>query len=207
MALRPVMDAIGLRFGASQLTFRDHLIVTEGASELYYMRAFRTMIGGDELHLVPANGDDAMKPVVALIIGQGLHFKVVADTQEHGKSAKARLQDAYAIPDASIYEVAIPSSFKGTTPGSGIEDVFSKSDFKAILSETGNPPGPEFETMTNSAYMNMNMKHAGRVPKLVVARWFSENASRFALGDCDNETQDNTNRLLDFCANAPWFRM
>lgn len=197
------MDAIGLRFGASQLTFQDQLIVTEGPSELYYLRSFCQIFGGDELHLVPANGDDAIRAVVALLIGQGVIFKVVVDTTTHGKSAKQRLQEAYGIPDENIYEVGIPAGSSAT--GSGIEDIFSTADFEALLTASGNPPGPKLQTMTNSTYMNM--KQVSRVPKLVVARWFSEHVGQYTPESFDHQTQEHITRLMAFCGNASWFRM
>jgi hypothetical protein len=197
------MDAIGLRFGASSLSFQDQLIVTEGPSELYYIRSFRQIFGGDELHLVPANGDDAIRAVVALLIGQGLKFKVVVDTTTHGKSAKIRLQEAYNIPDASLYEIAIPSGASAT--GSGIEDIFSQTDFEKVLTASENPPRSELKSMTNSTYMNM--KQVGRVPKLVLAKWFSEQVGQYPPGSFDQETQDHITRLLAFCGSTSWFKM
>ena len=40
-ALRPILDAIGLKYGMNCLTIRDKVIVTEGVTELLYLQAFR----------------------------------------------------------------------------------------------------------------------------------------------------------------------
>lgn len=212
LALRPVMDAIGLRFGANHLTIHDKLIVTEEPSALHYLRAFSILFGGEGLHIAPANGGKAIVPVLALVVGQGLAFKVVVDTTTHGKTDKQLIQEWGAVPSESIYEIDIPPQFqKGSASGlqeatdSGIEDVFSKADFRKLLTDQGNPPGPEFDGMSNSAYINM--KNVGRVPKLGLAMFFSANIGRYTMESFNQETQTNIRNLLDFCANTSWFRM
>src|SRR5258705_4805954 len=109
------MDAIGLRFGASHLTIHDKLIVTEEPSSLYYLRGFRAVFGGDELHIVPANCGKAIVPVLALVVGQGFAFKVVVDTTKHGKTDKQRIQESGGVPDEAICEIAMPSYLPDAT--------------------------------------------------------------------------------------------
>ncbi len=66
LALRPILDAIGLRYGMNRLTIRDKVIVTEGVTELMYLQAFRQLLGYEcELHIAPATGDETILPVVA----------------------------------------------------------------------------------------------------------------------------------------------
>ncbi len=201
LALRPIHDAIGLRYGMNRLTIRDKVIVTEGITELLYLQAFRQLLGcGCELHIAPATGDDTILPVVALLISQGLRFKAVVDTTVHGKSIKVKLQEGYDIPDTAICEVEVPPGFS-QTKGSGIEDVFSKSDFAKLLALTENMPGTDFETMSNSQYM----KKRDIVPKRVVAHEFNKHIANFSENDFDEETIVNMYRILDFCANDAWF--
>jgi len=202
LALRPVMDAIGLRFGASHLTIHDKLIVTEEPSALYYLRGFRAVFGGDDLHIVPVNGGKAIMPVLALVVGQGFAFKVVGDFTKHGKTDKQRIKDWGDIPDESICEIAIPSYLPDATY-SGIEDVFSKADFKRLLTDSGIPPDARFDTMTNCAYVNLK----DVIPKLILARQVSKNAGQYTPDNFDHETQANIRDLLAFRANADWFRM
>jgi len=200
-ALRPILDAIGIRYGMNRLTIRDKVIVTEGVTELLYLQAFRQILGYEcELHIAPATGDETILPVVALLISQGLRFKVVVDTTLHGKSIKVKLREGYGIPDVSIYEVGVPAEFS-QAKGSGIEDVFSKSGFTKLLANTENVPGTEFETMSNSQYM----KKREVVPKRVVAHEFNKNVTNFNNEDFDEETIANMRRILDFCTNDDWF--
>ncbi len=200
-ALRPILDAIGLRYGANHLTICDKVIVTEGVTELLYLRAFRKLLGYEcELHIAPATGDETIPHVVALLISQGLHFKVVVDTTVGHKSSKNKLQESYCIPDTSICEVEVPSGFP-QAKGSGIEDVFSKADFAKLLTSTGNTPGADFMALSNSTYM----KKRDVVPKRVVAHEFFKHVTNLSKDDFEKETLTNMHRLLDFCMNDDWF--
>ncbi len=204
LALRPVMDAIGLRMGSAKLTARDSIIVTEGPSEFAYLHAFRTLLGQpDELNIAPANGDEATLGVIALLISQGLRFKVVVDTTMHGKSAKMRLQEAFPIDSRYIHEVAVPCEVAGAT-SSGIEDIFSKRDFRRLLESMGQPIDPEFDTVTNSHYLHPSKK---RVPKLLFATWFQQNVGSLPLSQFDETTQERIKNLMNFCAEDAWYKM
>lgn len=201
LALRPILDAIGLRYGMHRLTIHDKVIVTEGVTELMYLQAFRQLLGYTcELHIAPTTGDETILPVVALLISQGLHFKVVVDTTSHGKSSKVKLQKVYDLPDSAICEVEIPVRFP-QAPGSGIEDVFSPNDFAKLIAHAAHTPEPDFGTLANSQYMRRKTV----VPKRVVAYTFNRNIASFSENDFEEETLVNMRRLLDFCANDDWF--
>ncbi len=200
-ALRPILDAIGLKYGANNLTIRDKVIVTEGVTELLYLRAFRKLLGYEcELHIAPATGDDTIPHVMALLISQGLRFKVVVDTTVGRKSIKDKLQEWYGIRDISICEVEVPTGFP-KAKGSGIEDVFSKADFARLLTCTGNMPGADFGMLSNSEYM----KKAASVPKRVVAHEFYKRVTNSSKDDFDEETLTSVRRILDFCMNDDWY--
>jgi hypothetical protein len=203
LALRPITDAIGLKYGTNRLTIRDKVIITEGVTELLYLRAFRQLLSYQgELHIAPATGEKTIPYVVALLISQGLHFKVVVDTTVGRKSTKEELQEMYDIPDTSICEVEVPAGFP-QAKGSGIEDVFSKADFAKLLMSTGNTPGADFETLSNSKYM----KNPKIVPKRVVAHEFNKHVTTYSKDDFEEETLTNMRRILDFCMNDDWFQI
>ncbi len=207
LALRPILDAVGLRYGTNRLTIHDKVIVTEGVTELLYLRAFRQLLGYEsELHIAPATGDGTILHVVPLLISQGLRFKVVADTittNAGHKSIKDKLQEKFGVPNESIYEVAVPTRFLLEAKGSGIEDVFSKADFAKLLAHTGNTPAAEFETLPNSEYMKG--KNISRVSKRVVAHEFNKCVTSFNKDDFGEETLTNMRSILDFCMNDDWF--
>lgn len=200
-ALRPIFDAIGLKYGSNHLSIRDRVIITEGVTELLYLRAFRQLLGiPGNLHIAPATGADTIPHVVALVISQGLKFKVVVDAPVGSKKGIAdKLEEAYGIPRASMYLVSAPSAFPGAK-GSGIEDLFSKADFAKLLTATSNSPGPEFAGMTNSAFMS---KHA-TVPKRVVAHQFLLEIGSYKQSDFDPETLENARSILEFCLDDAW---
>jgi energy-coupling factor transporter ATP-binding protein EcfA2 len=199
-ALRPILDAIGLKYGNNRLTIRDRVIVTEGVTDLLYLRAFRQMLGvAGDLHIAPATGDETIPHVVALLISQGLKFKVLTDTTVGKKGVADKLEEAYGIPKTSMFLVPIPPTFPSAR-GSGVEDLFSKDDFAKLLAATGNPPGSEFTTMPNSAYMS---KHA-TVPKRVVAHQFLQEIGSYNQSDFDAETIENARRVLEFCQSDAW---
>ncbi|HEU5380364.1 MAG TPA: AAA family ATPase, partial [Ktedonobacteraceae bacterium] len=140
LGLRPIQDAIGLKYGANHLSIHDKVVVTEGITEFLYLQALRRLLGyEEELHIAPAVGDDTMLHVIALLLSQELHFKVVADTTTSKKSIKTKIQEAYLLPDDTICEIDIPN-LPGIpqAKGSGIEDIFSKDDFGRLLNSTGN---------------------------------------------------------------------
>lgn len=199
-ALRPILDAIGLKYGNNRLTVRDRVIVTEGVTELLYLRAFRQLLGiSGDLHIAPATGDETIPHVVALLISQGLKFKVLTDTMVGKKGVADKLEEAYGIPKTSMFLVPVPPAFPNAR-GSGVEDLFSKADFAKLLTATGNPPGPGFTTMPNSAVMS---KHA-TIPKRVVAHQFLQEIGSYNQSDFDSETLENARRVLDFCLNGAW---
>ncbi len=56
LALRPVTEAIGLRY-AEQLVVKDKVIVTEGYTDMLYLRAFRRILGHEaDLNIAPLRG-------------------------------------------------------------------------------------------------------------------------------------------------------
>lgn len=168
------------------------------------MHTFRNLLGEpEELHVAPANGDEAILGVVALLISQGLRFKILVDTTTHGKSAKVRLQEAYPIEDEYICEVALPSEVAGAK-SSGIEDVFSKADFRRLLEDMEQAIEVEFDTVTNSHYLHSAKK---RVPKLAVATWFQQNVHRYPLSGFDETTRARISALMNFCADDRWYKM
>src|SRR5262249_16651179 len=44
LALRPILDAIGLRYGANHLSIHNKVIVTEGVTDLLYLRTFHQLL-------------------------------------------------------------------------------------------------------------------------------------------------------------------
>jgi hypothetical protein len=58
---------------------------------------------------------------------------------------KQRIQSTFGIEDKFIYEVPIPPSYVDKMVGSGIEGLFSKTDFEKRLNEIGHTPTADFK--------------------------------------------------------------
>jgi hypothetical protein len=84
---------------------------------------------------------------------------------------------------------------------SGIEDLFTKSDFQRLLQETGHGLTAEFPHVTNSQYMNI----AGY--KRSAAEEFYKRANSKAERDFEPDTIANFLSLVEFCKNPDWFSL
>lgn len=203
LALRPIADAIGLVYGTLRLHMSDRVVVTEGVSDMLFLQTFHAILGyAGELHIAPAAGAKAIPQVLALLIAQTMRFKVFLDTETGGSTTKTVIQRHYKVGDDYIHEVPIPAqSVKGH--GSGIEDLFSKDDFRKLLERMGAPvTEADFACMSNSEYMRD--RHPS---KRIVADWFHQKRREFTAADFDTETLTQVRAALDFCAADCWFRL
>lgn len=198
-ALQPIWDAIGYKYG-NQLEVENKVIITEGITDLLYLRAFNKILETNvSLNIAPSRGDGKIPHLISFIISQGLSFKILIDTGE----IKSHIQTDFGISDDFIFEVPIPDSFTGKTDGSGIEDLLSKNDFKNLLEKIGHKPTRQFEKRSNSSYMNCGDIEPGA--KRMVASYLYENVNSFSKTDFEDLTLKNFTDLLDFCANDNWF--
>jgi hypothetical protein len=203
LALEPIADAIGLAYGAVRLHMSDRVVVTEGVSDMLYLQAFHDILGyAGELHIAPAVGARAIPQVLALLIAQGLHFKVLIDTDTGNSTTKAVIQRHPAVADDLIHEVPVPAeAISGR--GSGIEDLLSKADFHRLLERVGAPvDDDDFTRMSNSEYM-----HDRRPSKRLIADRFHQQRKEFRASDFDQDTLGRVHAALDFCASDRWFRV
>ncbi|KXK09311.1 MAG: hypothetical protein UZ20_WS6002000619 [candidate division WS6 bacterium OLB21] len=129
LSLQPVAESIGLKY-VNQLMARNNIIIVEGLSDLYYLRSFSELKNEkDILNILPGRGDSSMLTIVPFVISQGLSFKVVLDTNQK-EDYKKKLVEDFGVSEDSIY--IIPPLLK-TTDDSGVEDIFSKVDFKKLV--------------------------------------------------------------------------
>ena len=196
LALQPLLDAIGLRYG-SGLTLHDNLILVEGVSDLLYLQAFdKATGGGRDLQIAPGRGDGSLLNIIPFVIAQGVGFKILIDTG----AVTAKIQKLFMMPESAIWEVPVHEEFKGKFRRSGIEDIFSKSEFGRILNSAGvSFKAPEFDKKPNSQCV-------GDDQKILVAKHVLDEVSTGALR-LSKETTANVQRMLDFCTNSSWFRL
>ena len=197
LALQPILDAIGYRYG-NQINIKDKVIVTEGVTDLLYLRAFNKILGfTDEIDIAPARGDGTILNIIPLLVSQGINFKVVIDTG----TVKQKIQSVFGIENKFIFEVPIPPSFVGKMNSSGIEDLFSKDDFEKRLTEIGHTPTADYNHVSNNHYMKLSGA------KRLAAQRFYETASSFSESDFETETVENFRNVLKFCRNPDWYSL
>jgi predicted ATPase len=197
LALQPILDAIGYRHG-NQLNIKDKVIVTEGVTDLLYLRAFNKILGfTDDIDIAPARGDGTILNIVPLLVSQGINFKIVIDTG----SVKQKIQSTFGIEEKFIYEVPIPPDYVGKMTGSGIEDLFSKTDFEARLVAIGHTPTADFKHVSNSHYIKPSPA------KRLTAQRFYEMASSFSESDFEVSTIESFRQVLAFCKNSQWYSL
>jgi predicted ATP-dependent endonuclease of OLD family len=208
LALRPITEAIGLKYGANKLVITDRIIVTEGITDMLYLRAFNILLyKGEDLQIAPARGNNTIPQIISLLISQGLRFKVLMDSDKHTAIIKEGLKKDFGMEDCHIWQVPIPST-SSQREGSGIEDLFSKDDFKKLLEGySGTSVGADFDTMSNSNYIKKPLSGsvAQSGPKRLLAEWFCQGIHRYQAGDFSEETVNNFREALLFCKNENWF--
>ena len=194
LALQPITEAIGLRY-ADQAMVRDKVVVVEGYTDLLYLRYFARLLGTAEPNIAPTTGDNKIPTFIPFLISQGISFKIALDSSEF----KARLQRTIPIPDDSFY--IIEQQLAGNAGRTvGIEDLYSKADFRMLLERYGHSVDEErFEHVSNSNY--------AKIPglKALIAREVYESTG-LARSHFSEATIDNFQKLLNFCENDSWFK-
>jgi AAA15 family ATPase/GTPase len=195
LALQPVLDAIGFKYG-SQIHLKNKISITEGVTDLLYIRAFNTILKfADQIDIAPGRGEGTLFNIIPLLISQGISFKIVLDVG----NVRKKIQSTFGIDDKFVFEVPIPAAFVGKMEQSGIEDLFTKGDFEKLLVEGGHVLGADFPHVSNNHYM----KSMGY--KRVVAEQFYKGAASLSEENFEPQTIKNFRTLLEFCKSPDWF--
>ena len=202
LALTPVIEAIGLKY-AKRIDIADKVIVTEGITDLIYIRAFNKMFEYNiELNIAPARGNSTILNVIPLLISQGLSFKIILDTSQD--KIKKKIVNDYGIDQKNIYEIPIPKINSGDVKNSGIEDIFSKTDFKTkVLDENSITIDATFSRIPNSAYVTKLDKEK-IVSKRILAEVFSNKSGSYSKDDFETITVESVNNIFDFMRSDEW---
>lgn len=201
LALQPIFDAIGYKYG-NQLEVENKVIITEGVTDLLYLRAFNQILKFNlELHIAPARGEGQIPHLVSFLISQGLSLKIIIDTG----NIKTHIQTDFGVEDKFIFEVPVPKVFISKVNGSGIEDLFSKADFEKLLVKVGYKLSTQFPHRSNSSYMTSS--DVDKTAKRLVAHFLYENVKDYKKTDFDKETIKNFTQVLEFCKNQDWFSL
>jgi energy-coupling factor transporter ATP-binding protein EcfA2 len=198
LALQPIFDAIGLRYG-SRIDAGKKVVITEGITDLLYLRAFKSILDNEgTLDIAPARGDGTILGLIPLLISQGIAFKIIIDKGE----VKSQIEEAYGITDEHILEVPVPSQFASKIHTSGIEDLFTKKDFREVLSRFGHTVDKSFDYVSNGVYMGSK----GTLKRLIAHDFYSSQKV-LDKNQFDAETLENFNGFLKFCFEDKWFTL
>lgn len=190
LSLQPLAESIGLKY-TNQLKINSKVVIVEGLSELYYIKALMKLSKKLELqNILPGRGDNSMLTIVPFVISQALSFKVVLDTN-HKFDCSKELQNSFGVDKKAIY--VVPGL--NQKDDSGIEDIFSKSDFKKfVLKNELNTNGlKKFNNISNSNFVKTE-----KINKKTLAFDFLMKAENLKLEDFDTETKANITKLTNF---------
>ncbi len=199
LSLQPLAEAIGLKY-INQLKINDKVVITEGLSDLYYIRAMAKLTKNTNItNILPARGDSSMLTIVPFVISQGLNFKVILDTNSKTNYRKL-LEEDYGIESKTMY--TIPPYKKNSD--SGIEDIFSKEDFqKYVLGEDlKDDDSIKYNKMSNSSFVILK-----KYNKKALAYKFLCLTSKLSFNNLEAETKKNIKDLISFTLNTSWTKI
>ena len=132
--LKPIVDAIGYSLG-SELNLHEHkVIICEGVSDYYYLKALELLLNQSlECKITHANGCNNIGRIASLFLGLGISdvFALV-DSDAAGAKERKKL-----IRDGVFDEGCIFTTHEQENEGKTIEDVFNRDSYlKEIMEYT-----------------------------------------------------------------------
>ncbi|PIX67933.1 hypothetical protein COZ41_02350 [Candidatus Shapirobacteria bacterium CG_4_10_14_3_um_filter_35_13] len=179
--LTPIMTAIGLELNAG-ITALDKVnnVVVEGASDLYYLNAFKKILSKDSVNFIFGGGAGNMPVVGTILHGWGGKVIYLYDNDQGKKDGEKNLKDNWLVVKDLIIAVL-------NTAGS-IEDVFSPSNFQEFV--LGDK---------NKAFTESNSEHVkkSKLDKVLLAKKFLEIFQNGTSISLDKTTMDNLTKLFE----------
>jgi len=177
--LSPVLTAMGADFTQQEVIRKTNNVLLEEMSGYYYFKAFWKLTEmPKEAHFVATSGVNKLEAMASMFRGWGLEFVVALDDDTQGRGVyKNMKRDLFGDDE----EEAKKKLYK-IKDCNGIEDVFSREDFrKYVLKDEA-----QTYTSANTAFL----KTAGR-SKPVIAYQFliAVNEEQIKLTDLDETTQ------------------
>ncbi|MGQ3001880.1 MAG: ATP-dependent nuclease [Hydrogenophaga sp.] len=186
--LSPILLAMGTDLSNHQVIKKHNNVLIEEMSGYYYLQTFwRLSNPGRRPHFIAATGVNKLELLANMFKGWGLDYIVAVDDDNQGRGVFKNLKREHFGDDdetAKKHLIKLPG-------GSGIEDIFSTSDFaKFVLNDASINI-----TSSNTEYL----KQAGR-SKPVIAFHFSLRVEKenLKLNDFSDETKAN----IEKCVNS-----
>ena len=183
--LSPIITLMGADLSNQQIIKKKNNIILEEISAFYYLSAFlKITVSQKEMHFIPATGVNKIPVLVNLFLGWGLEFRVVIDDGGQGRSVYNKLKrDLYQDDDNQAKKHILK-----IRDCNGIEDIFSKDDFKKYVLENEKLSIKQ----KNSEYMK------GKA-KAVFALKFMQKVKNTSIkiDQFDEETKNNIKTLIE----------
>lgn len=183
--LSPIYTLMGVDFSYQQVIKKNNNIILEEISAYYYISSFWKLVNSQkETHFLPATGTNNIPQLANLFLGWGLDFIVVVDDDSSGRGIYNGLKRNLFLDnenEAKKRMIKIKSC-------SGIEDLFTRNDFKKYVLEN-----------TRLSFKQKNSEYIKDKPKAIFALKFllKVKDDTIKISDLGKITQDNIKNLVN----------
>lgn len=187
----PVYTLIGADLGGQRVIKEKDNVLLEEPSAFYYLSAFKRLTSEKHaIHFLPATGVTKVPVLANLLMGWGIQYGTALDDDTSGREVyKALKRTLYGENDAEtrkhVYRIK---------DCKGIEDVFSKGDFKKHIIEDNTAAIKD----KNSEYLKQATSNSPSVSKIVLAYKFYQkvDTGKIKFEDLSKETQAKITEVM-----------
>lgn len=185
--LSPLYSLMGIDFSSQNVIKKKNNVILEEISCFYYLTAFKKLANyAKEINFLPATGAAKIPQLTNLFLGWGIEFSVFVDDDERGRDVYNTLKKDLFGDEEDLAKRRLLKN----VGSKGIEDVFTKTDFKRrVLNDNSLT-----YSGTNSEYVKENA-----VSKPIIAINFMQKVMKgeIKLEDLDDGTQSKIKSIIE----------
>ncbi|WP_354688015.1 AAA family ATPase [Candidatus Liberibacter africanus] len=119
---QPILDALKVK--VSPLDITKNSLLVEGISDHFAYTYFikKILKRSDNPYVIPLNGVNAMNPVISILIGLGVEFRVLLDGDKQGIDAKKKYEENFEIKNGETIKTV--SELCESKVDTQLEDLF-----------------------------------------------------------------------------------
>lgn len=165
--LLPLYSLIGIDIEHQDAIKKKNNVILEEPSAFYYLLGFKRLFYNDKkLNFFPANGSGNVPLYVNLFLGWGLEFVAIVDGDPQTKTLiRDKVKNQTFAGNKTLFDRYV-YIMEGSI---GIENIFSKGDFRKLVLKDPNAKYTE----SNAEYMSKN-----EIPKQIEAMKFYQRVSK-----------------------------
>ena len=185
--LSPVLTTMGADLSNQEVIKKKNNVILEEMSGFYYLKAFWALTSEkQEAHFIASTGVNKIPQLANMFLGWGLDYIVLVDDDGNGRKVYNELKKEMFCDDEKL---ALKNMYK-IKDCDGIEDVFSKNDFKAHVIN---------DLTANIQSTNSNFMKVKKLSKPFHAYSFVLKAknNEIKFEDFELETQNNINKIVN----------